>query len=161
MFRESESARLSAPTQAVAGHSNVVDLLAEVGADINAQDCDGMTPLHLAAFYGQAMVAVQLVERGGDLVAVSSSETGALTPAEVAVEGGHKGTAKVLLDLLRTLRDAKEGRLRSAASKPLRFLSLMLASSQFASSLACKCGYVFCVCLLQTEACFLDTCLVS
>jgi ankyrin repeat protein len=25
------------------------------------QDIDGMTPLHLAAFYGQALVAVQLV----------------------------------------------------------------------------------------------------
>jgi len=37
-----------------------------------------MTPLHLAAFYGQAMVAVQLVERGSDLVAVSSADTGAL-----------------------------------------------------------------------------------
>ncbi len=130
------------------GHSNAVEVLADVGANINARDCDGMTPLHLAAFYGQAMVAVKLVEHGGDLVAVSSSETGALTPAEVAVEGGHKGTAKVLLDLLRTLRDAKEGRLRSAGSKPLRCLSVMLASSRFASPRAYMFASVLCACLL-------------
>ena len=42
----------------------MVSLLADVGANINAKDIDGMTPLHLAAFYGQAMVAVQLVEHG-------------------------------------------------------------------------------------------------
>jgi ankyrin repeat protein len=76
------------------------------------RDIDGMTPVHLASFYGQALVAVQLIEKGGDLLAMSSEETGGLTAAELALEGGHKGTAKVLLDLLHTMQQALSARRR-------------------------------------------------
>ena len=106
-------ARSALHLAAIHGHGSIVEVLVDLGVDINVGDVDGMTPLHLAAFYGHALVAVTLVERGADLVAVSSEDMGALTPAEVAIEGGHRGTAKVLLDLLRVLRDAKYGRVRS------------------------------------------------
>lgn len=114
----SRLARTALHMAAIKGHTAIVEVLVDVGAAVDAVDEDSMTPLHLAAFYGQALVAVQLVERGADLVAASSQDTGALTPAEIAIEGGHKGTAKVLLDLLRTMRDAKFGRVHSPTPTP-------------------------------------------
>ena len=44
----------------------IVELLVERGLDVNAQDCDGNTPLHLAMSPFQREVAKYLVDSGAD-----------------------------------------------------------------------------------------------
>lgn len=51
---------------ALMGHTEVVALLLERGADVNAQNRDGATPLHSAAFLGRAETVKLLLEKGAD-----------------------------------------------------------------------------------------------
>jgi ankyrin repeat protein len=44
----------------------IVELLVERGLDVNAQNCDGNTPLHLAMSPFQREVAKYLVDSGAD-----------------------------------------------------------------------------------------------
>ena len=51
---------------ALMGHTEVVALLLENGADVNAKSRDGGTALHAAAFLGRAETAKLLLEKGAD-----------------------------------------------------------------------------------------------
>ena len=51
---------------ALMGHTEVVTLLLERGADVNAQNRDGATPLHSAAFLGRTETVKLLLEKGAD-----------------------------------------------------------------------------------------------
>ena len=53
-------------TAALMGHTEIVALLLEHGADINARSQDGGTPLHAAAFLGRAETVKLLLEKGAD-----------------------------------------------------------------------------------------------
>ena len=53
-------------TAALMGHTELVALLLEHGADINARSQDGGTPLHAAAFLGRAETVKLLLEKGAD-----------------------------------------------------------------------------------------------
>ena len=48
------------------GHSEVVKLLLEYGANPNAIDAKGATPLHLATMGGHAHIVKQLIDFGCD-----------------------------------------------------------------------------------------------
>ena len=55
------------------GHKEVVKLLLEARADVNAQNTNdhwGTTPLHAAAHANQAVIAELLIEHGADLNAL-------------------------------------------------------------------------------------------
>lgn len=41
-----------------------MDVLLEKGADVEAKDSGGVTPLMLAAHYGRAQIAAKLIQRG-------------------------------------------------------------------------------------------------
>lgn len=58
---------------------------------------DGWTPLHLAAFFGQADSAAQLVEAGAVLDAISRNSM-RNTPLHAAIAGGHTDIALLLID---------------------------------------------------------------
>jgi ankyrin repeat protein len=51
---------------ALMGHTKVVSVLLEHGADVNAKNQDGSTALHAAAFLGRAETAQLLLEKGAD-----------------------------------------------------------------------------------------------
>jgi len=49
------------------GAAELVDVLPEIGADLNADDDTGMTPLHVAAMIGRRTEAALLIERGAEI----------------------------------------------------------------------------------------------
>ena len=53
-------------TAALMGHTEVVALLLEHGADVNAKSRDGGTALHAAAFLGRAEIVKLLLDKGAD-----------------------------------------------------------------------------------------------
>lgn len=71
-----------------------VDLLIDHGADPNARDEDGGTPLHRAASAGRREIVQALLDRGAD---VNSVTTGKCTPLHSAVRGGHVEVADLLV----------------------------------------------------------------
>lgn len=68
-----------------------------VGADVNACNVDGFTPLHLAAMFGRTEAARALLGGGADLHAPSRNPQAA-TPLHSALGGRQWNTARLLLE---------------------------------------------------------------
>jgi hypothetical protein len=100
--------------------------LLEKGADVNAKNNDGWTPLHDAAGHDHVDFARLLVENGAD---VNAKNNDGKTPIDIAREKGHNDIVKLLelptLELLGFENDGIEaerwGRLRIKlrANKPV------------------------------------------
>jgi ankyrin repeat protein len=69
----------------------IVRALVEAGAPVNARSGSGTTPLHTAAFLGDADVAELLLSRGGDPRIASNDGK---TPIDLAREKGHTELAE-------------------------------------------------------------------
>ena len=78
------------------GHGVVVKLLLERGAELEAKDNSGQTPLVWAARNGHEAVVKLLLERGAKLEAKDNDSS--LTPLEWAVKNGHEAVVKLLLE---------------------------------------------------------------
>jgi ankyrin repeat protein len=63
-----------------------VRALIEMGADTEASDADGATPLHIAAYHGHAEAVTTLVELGADIGALSGTGE---TPLQLSIRKGH------------------------------------------------------------------------
>src|SRR6056300_309557 len=72
----------------------LLDLI-EYGANVNAANDEGDTPLHRAAQYGHTQTAIALIERGADVNATDYDEA---TPLHLAVQYGHTEIAIALMD---------------------------------------------------------------
>ena len=64
--RDPQSGSTLLATAALMGHTEVVALLLERGADVNARSRDGGTALHAAAFLGRVQTVKLLLEKGAD-----------------------------------------------------------------------------------------------
>lgn len=81
---------------ALSGNIEVVTLLLDNGAEIDAVDAQGLTALHWAAWQGQPEVARLLVGRGAsvDLVSVAGN-----TALDRAITDGHQDVAEYLTSI--------------------------------------------------------------
>ena len=85
-------------------HSHIVELLLQAGANINAQNSDGWTLLHLAAAVGRATVVHSLIITGAD---VNARADGGATPLLFAAQSGHLfASQSETLEVVQMLIDA-------------------------------------------------------
>ena len=83
------------------GHSNVVQLLLNAGADINKRDGFGCTPLHYAATNGHKYVVQLLLKGGANVNGDSGSDNVSkygFTPLNVARRSGQSDVVRLLLE---------------------------------------------------------------
>lgn len=80
---------------AMLGHGDVVDALLDHGADIDAHDDKGWTPLIFAVARKRIDVVAKLIDRGADMDARNSDGYTALM---FAVTGGHEQTVRLLAE---------------------------------------------------------------
>ncbi len=85
----------AAPIQsaAAAGHSKLVTLLLNNGANPNVRENNGLTPLHTAAEQGNAQMIRSLLFNGADLTIRSHSGK---IPIDMAIEAGNNEAAALL-----------------------------------------------------------------
>ena len=77
------------------GHTEIVKLLLDHDAEVDAGDKYGRSALMRATWYGHDAVVAILLDRGTD---VNASDTWGHTPLMMAAKGGHISTARTLLD---------------------------------------------------------------
>ena len=77
------------------GHSEVVRVLLEHGADVEAQNEDKLTPLHRASRSGRGQVVRVLLEQGADAAAFDRNR---MTPLHWASFGGYVEVTRTLLE---------------------------------------------------------------
>ncbi|MFZ2959136.1 MAG: ankyrin repeat domain-containing protein [Candidatus Ozemobacteraceae bacterium] len=76
------------------GFTDIIDLLLERGAEVDARNAVGATPLHLASLRGNASAAARLIKAGAGLAATDST---GLTPLHMAALYGSDRTIDLLL----------------------------------------------------------------
>src|SRR5437899_4123066 len=80
---------------AYSNHISIAKRLIALGADINAKDHVGYTPLHEAARDGNRACAELLLKHGADLTIVDNKND---TPLETAIYYGYLDLANILVD---------------------------------------------------------------
>src|SRR5690349_4766302 len=77
--------------------ARVGELLAEDASLLHAQDADGSTPLHYAAWKGHTEVARLLLERGADVSLQNNNGHWGGTPLHAAAHANQKAVAELLI----------------------------------------------------------------
>ena len=77
------------------------DVLIYRGADINAKNDRGDTPLHISAYRGFLEILRLLVRAGADVLLRNGQDK---TPQEEAAAGGHDQAAKYLLSIMEGIK---------------------------------------------------------
>ncbi|MBI3815083.1 MAG: ankyrin repeat domain-containing protein [Nitrospinae bacterium] len=99
-----------------ASQPNVAALLIEKGADVNAKDNYGRTPLYVAAWKGQVNFVTLLLKKGADPVIATKEGK---TPLMIAKEGGNTTIAKILTEAEEKFLKGNEGTAAAYSPKPV------------------------------------------
>ena len=91
--------------------------LAKLGADLNAADEEGRTPMLLAAQNGREESVRMLAELGAD---IDGADKDGRTPAWTAAENGHEEAYRALVELGASASRAEESRLASQSAVRMR-----------------------------------------
>lgn len=94
--RKDDHARTALHWAAALGKKSIVKLILAGDADINAQDCRGLTPLHVVAKNGNADAARLLLEAGAKTEL--KDRVFGRTPLHFAVHKKHKSVAHLLIE---------------------------------------------------------------
>lgn len=78
-----------------ANNKEMVNLLIDKGADINAHSSDGSTSLHVASVLGYKEIVALLIKGGADVNAKDNRDR---TPLHLASQGGHIEIVKFLIE---------------------------------------------------------------
>ncbi|MBI5748951.1 MAG: ankyrin repeat domain-containing protein [Nitrospinae bacterium] len=89
-----------------ASQPNVAALLIEKGADVNAKDNYGRTPLYVAAWKGQVNFVTLLLKKGAD-PGIATNE--GKTPLRIAQDSGNTTIAKILSEAEKKFLEGNEG----------------------------------------------------
>jgi len=101
--------RTALHTASSSGGTVMVKLLLDSGAQIDAQDREGYTPLHLAVMQERLEVVVHLVKMGADVNAMASKRKKRWTALHEAVHVGNGEIVNALLespDVNKSIRDS-------------------------------------------------------
>ena len=103
------------------GYADIVEILLDAGAEINAEGVDNMTPLHQAAWQGHLKVIEILIDRGA-VLDIKTEET-QRTPLDLALKFENYEAVELLInagantDILYTLDMNLAGLFESGMSK--------------------------------------------
>ena len=91
-----EKGKVSGPLSCAVcwGRTDVVKVLIDNGADVNAKDDSGDTPLHWAAFTGARKITRMLIAAGAD---VNAKDSEGWTPLHMAALHGQGRIVRMLL----------------------------------------------------------------
>ncbi|XP_077294892.1 ankyrin repeat domain-containing protein 27-like [Arctopsyche grandis] len=76
------------------GKPQMVDLMLELGAEVNCADCNGSTPLHFAASRGHQNALLLLLHAGANINAENMDKN---NPLHLASNNGHDSCVKALI----------------------------------------------------------------
>lgn len=80
---------------ALFGFEDQVNRLIECGANVNATDAEGRTPLHVASCSGNESIVRLLLDKGAD---INSRDQMERSPLTMAVDAGHESIARLLVE---------------------------------------------------------------
>ena len=77
------------------GHTDLVKLLLDSGANMDSKCIEGMTPIHRCAEYGHTDLVGLLIDRGAD---PNGTDKWDQTPLHLAAKSGHVSLVKLLIE---------------------------------------------------------------
>ena len=86
MFKEITDTTLLHIASEIINEPEIIDLLVKSGANVNAQDAEGFTPLHMAAIHGNLKIVKKLVDLEADVNIVTTDGKNAVELAHLNEE---------------------------------------------------------------------------
>jgi len=80
---------------ALQGYMNIVEILLDIGIDINSKNNNGNTALHVAAIHGNMNIVEILLDRGAD---INSKDNDGQTALHEAAANGYTNIVEILLE---------------------------------------------------------------
>ncbi|MFC2136014.1 ankyrin repeat domain-containing protein [Bacteroidota bacterium] len=96
VFASNNNGRYALEMAAQTGQVEIVKFLSDNGAEINQQNPNGISALHMASIYGGSTELIQLLLDRGAQINIRNSRN--LTPLNYALFGRQKDIAEILLD---------------------------------------------------------------